>query len=294
MTTKLLLWLILAVLLGWLWFGSWFCCWQQWLCPDCVEGIASEEQIGAVSGQDEAVLAHKPIEFLWGSAKAHTYPGWDSLKNVLMAQMEDGKILEVQGYYWEGEKAPEGFETMGFARAEEVINLLANDIPRDRMVPKSLSQQGSYVEGDVLDAIAFNWIEAAAPTEGAEEETPVEPAVEQISTERVLFRFASNSAKTGEIDPEIETYLDKVAERVKTTGEKILLVGHTDSDGDEKMNMRLGRKRAESVRKLLLDRGVSKAQIKVKSMGSKDPVASNETEAGKAENRRVELRIQKE
>ncbi len=288
MTTKLLLWLILVILLGWLWFGPWYCCWQQWLCPDCVKGAGTEEQIGTTGeGEQEALAMHAPIEFLWNDAEAHTYAGWDSLKSSLVAGMADNKVLEITGLYWEGEEAPDTFATMGFARAAAVRDLLSKVIPVGQMELKSQRQDGAVDQASPLEAVSFRWKEVVV-----EEEAPAEPAVEEISTERVLFRFATNSANPRNVDADIKAYLDKVAERVKKTGEKIVLIGHTDNVGNDKLNDRLGRKRAEAVRKMLRKRGVPSAQIEVRSMGSKDPVASNSTEAGRAENRRVELKIE--
>ncbi len=289
MTTKLLLWLILAILLGWLWFGPWYCCWQQWLCPDCVEGTATEEPTGALEGMEEVVASHAPIEFVWGSAEARTYAGWDSIKNALVAQMEEGKILKITGYYWEGEEAPQGYETMGFARAASLMALLSDSIPAEKMAAASRLMVDPYEEGQVLDKYLFSWEDIRVEVQEAEQ-----PAVEQISTERILFRFATNATKPEDVGPEIQEYLDKVAERVKQTGEKVILIGHTDDRGDEKQNMRLGRKRAETVRRMLRKRGVPSEQIEVRSMGEKDPVASNDTKAGQAENRRVELRIEQQ
>ncbi len=289
MTTKLLLWLILAVLLGWLWFGPWSCCWQQWLCPDCVKGAVVEEQIGTETGQEEPVaLAHLPIEFLKGSAEPQTYEGWQALADSLVAGLAAGKQLLVTGYYLEGEKAPEGFETMGLARANRVMDLLSDRIPREQMTARSLLVEAGQIEhGEALGAVDFSWEEKQIATEEKQQAT-----LEQISTERVLLHFPTNSAKASDVGPEIEAYLDKAAERVKKSGERILLIGHTDNRGSDKLNTRLGRKRAEFVRDLLLRRGVPADQISVKSMGAKDPVASNKTAEGRAQNRRVELKIQ--
>lgn len=72
----------------------------------------------------------------------------------------------------------------------------------------------------------------------------------------------------------------------------LLLIGRTDSYGDANSNMQLGLQRAIEFRKALLGRGAGKidaARIHVGSRGQADPSASNETEAGRAINRRVEF-----
>ncbi|MGB1257150.1 MAG: OmpA family protein, partial [Thiolinea sp.] len=70
---------------------------------------------------------------------------------------------------------------------------------------------------------------------------------------------------------------------------KIKLTGHTDSVGRGAANRRLGRKRAEQVRDMLVKRGAPKKQIEVDSAGESEPVANNRTDAGRKKNRRVEL-----
>lgn len=69
------------------------------------------------------------------------------------------------------------------------------------------------------------------------------------------------------------------------------IVGHTDSRGPAAYNMRLSRRRAETVRDHLVDQGIPAAHLSLGWQGESQPVASNDTEAGRARNRRVELTI---
>ena len=71
---------------------------------------------------------------------------------------------------------------------------------------------------------------------------------------------------------------------------RLLVEGHTDSEGDFAANMTLSTERAEAVRAYLLERhGIDGARLQIMGLGQTRPVASNDTEAGRAENRRVEL-----
>ncbi|MEL7222714.1 MAG: OmpA family protein, partial [Bacteroidota bacterium] len=74
--------------------------------------------------------------------------------------------------------------------------------------------------------------------------------------------------------------------------ERIRIVGHTDSDDTEKYNMKLGMRRAESAREFLVNLGIVNP-IVVQSKGETDPAASNKTEDGKQQNRRVNFIIEK-
>lgn len=71
----------------------------------------------------------------------------------------------------------------------------------------------------------------------------------------------------------------------------INIVGHTDSTGSQELNMRLSRERATSVASYLSGQGVSGARISSAGVGPSQPIASNATEAGRAQNRRVEITL---
>ena len=99
--------------------------------------------------------------------------------------------------------------------------------------------------------------------------------------------FSTDSAA---ISPAFEQTLDKIAvtlnEHPTTT---VNVVGHTDSEGSEAYNQSLSLKRATSVASYLQSRGVTAARVIASGMGESMPVADNATEAGRAQNRRVEM-----
>ena len=65
--------------------------------------------------------------------------------------------------------------------------------------------------------------------------------------------------------------------------------GHTDDTGDEMENFTLSQNRASSVKNLLINKGIDDSKINITGFGESSPIADNETEAGKAQNRRVEF-----
>jgi outer membrane protein OmpA-like peptidoglycan-associated protein len=71
----------------------------------------------------------------------------------------------------------------------------------------------------------------------------------------------------------------------------IMLAGHTDSTGSEEYNLGLSRRRARSVAGYLTTQNVDPARFAVEGYGKSDPIASNDTSEGRAENRRVEVAI---
>ncbi len=72
---------------------------------------------------------------------------------------------------------------------------------------------------------------------------------------------------------------------------KIQINGHTDSEGEERYNIYLSRKRAKSVMAYLISQGISESRLRYKAFGESRPVADNETEEGRQLNRRVEFVI---
>jgi outer membrane protein OmpA-like peptidoglycan-associated protein len=94
------------------------------------------------------------------------------------------------------------------------------------------------------------------------------------------------------ISPQMREVLDSVAaSMVQYPNSLIDVMGHTDSTGSAQYNLDLSRRRAESVTNFLVSRGVSRARIETIGYGEDYPIADNTTEEGRAQNRRVEIRI---
>lgn len=74
---------------------------------------------------------------------------------------------------------------------------------------------------------------------------------------------------------------------------KFALEGHTDSDGKDAMNLQLSKDRAAAVKSFLIENGIAADRLSSEGFGEAKPVASNKTKAGKAQNRRVEVKLVK-
>lgn len=95
-----------------------------------------------------------------------------------------------------------------------------------------------------------------------------------------------------DIQPQFRTTLDQVAQTLSAYPSTYIDVyGHTDSVGTDAYNMTLSQNRAQSVASYLTTRGVASARMATQGFGESQPVASNDTEQGRAANRRVEIRI---
>jgi len=102
-------------------------------------------------------------------------------------------------------------------------------------------------------------------------------------------QFASGSAQ---VDSRYHNDLDQYAQQLKASGKSVQLVGFADESGSEPGNEALSKRRAESVKAYLILRGVQAQHIQADGQGTQAPVADNTTEAGRAKNRRVEIREQ--
>ena len=101
--------------------------------------------------------------------------------------------------------------------------------------------------------------------------------------------FATNSAN---IAPSFYQPLNNLANSLKQFNQNtIQIVGYTDSTGSRQLNMDLSQRRAQSVATYLTSQGVSGQYLSVKGMGPADPIASNATADGRAQNRRVQVTL---
>lgn len=101
--------------------------------------------------------------------------------------------------------------------------------------------------------------------------------------------FDTNSAT---LRPGLISEIDRVANVLNQYPDTFIRVeGHTDSRGSDAYNMDLSQRRANAVKNLLAQRGVAESRIEVIGYGKSMPVASNDTEAGRLKNRRVEIKI---
>lgn len=107
---------------------------------------------------------------------------------------------------------------------------------------------------------------------------------------RLLLRSVSFAPGSAEIDAEAALVLDVAAgEILERAGIRIRVEGHTDARGDDDSNQALAQRRAEAVRRYLVRKGVAPQRLETLARGASRPAASNETEEGRARNRRVEL-----
>ena len=124
------------------------------------------------------------------------------------------------------------------------------------------------------------------PEDKRPEPITVLAANEAVAINNLLFETGSDV-----IMPSSLPELKRIATFIATYGYKVRLAGHTDNVGQPEANKSLSQARAEAVKRQLVEYGCAAEDIKTFGYGDLKPVASNETEEGRAQNRRVEITL---
>ncbi|HDQ43876.1 MAG TPA: OmpA family protein [bacterium] len=148
--------------------------------------------------------------------------------------------------------------------------------------------------------------EPPEPVKPVKEEEPVvekEPVIEEEPAEaapepdillsvdqRIILPAVQFATARAELSPEAKDALKTVAAALKNKPEINLEIrGYTDSIGSAASNLTLSQRRADTVKKFLVDQGISFHRLTAVGYGEADPIASNQTAKGRARNRRIEL-----
>jgi outer membrane protein OmpA-like peptidoglycan-associated protein len=249
---------------------------------ECVNCQKTETEDVAPVPPPVETEARFPIDFQWDNAKAFTNDGYDAMRSRLISEMGEDNTLVITGKYYSSEAAPEGYASMGMARAAQIRDLLTPDIPSERIILSDLKLDDlESAKTAYFESVDLEWQE-----KDAEEE------IEIIEVDdNIVINFPHGSAQKVN-DAKVDAYLDKLALRLSQTTETVQITGHTDNTGSQDGNRRLSERRAKSIRDILVGKGVASNRLTVDWKGQDSPVSTNETEQGRYNNRRVELRIQ--
>ena len=111
----------------------------------------------------------------------------------------------------------------------------------------------------------------------------------KVTLKENMVNFAFNKS---DLQPLAKANLYKLAEiLINNPDTNINIYGYTDSKGTDEYNLSLSDRRAASVKAYLISKGIASSRMNTMGMGEASPIASNDTEAGRAQNRRVEFAI---
>lgn len=234
----------------------------------------------------------EPIIFNWNDPKGLTSSQFTVYQDSIANSLKSNQQIEVFGYYFKDESIPEGYDNMGFARADALIERLSSTIPTEKM--QARAQMIPEIEGVrnapfISTNIRFIDTPKTFDAENTESTNDVARVDEVGGRALIYFPFNSTQKITNQ---EIDDYLDQLSKQVIKTGERVYITGHTDNVGSEVSNIGIGRARARAIRDILRKKGVPKSQIRIDSKGKSEPTAPNNSDANRALNRRVEVEIQ--
>ena len=179
---------------------------------------------------------------------------------------------------------------IGTAAGAVIGGVLGNNLGKGKNAPAG-AVLGGIVGGVAGNVIGRNMDKQAKEIKetlpGAEVERVGEGIKVTMKENMVNFGFDSS-----DLTPVAKANLDKLAQVLKNNMDtNINIYGHTDSKGTDAYNLSLSERRAAAVKNYLVSQGVSASRMFTMGVGEKEPVASNDTDAGRAENRRVEFAI---
>lgn len=143
-----------------------------------------------------------------------------------------------------------------------------------------------------LQAPSFSLPQAPPPVAQAPEPPPP-PA--PVMKKKIVLRGVNFDFNKSNIRPDAVPILDQAISTLKESSDITISVeGHTDDIGSDEYNQALSLQRAEAVRAYLASHGIAASRMTVQGFGESSPVATNDTDEGRAQNRRVELRVTQE
>ena len=149
---------------------------------------------------------------------------------------------------------------------------------------------GAVVGGTVGAIIGGNMDRKAAEMDRELDGVTIQRVEEGIAVSfdsGILFDFDSSTLR-----PEGYNNLQKLVSIINRDTDTILvIVGHTDSSGDDSYNLRLSERRAQSASTYMISQGLPASRIQTVGRGEYEPIAENTTDAGRQKNRRIEVAI---
>ncbi len=193
--------------------------------------------------------------------------------------------------------APVGFEAAVVAGLQAISRLQAGQF---ELVDLALSLNGVAPHQGAVESISAQLADALPSGFAIEADVTATPAQSRVSAaicqELLVAELGSDGVKFNEgstaVAPESEGRLDRlVAILQRCPDAAVEIGGHTDSGGAAERNRALSQLRADSVRDYLVESGIAADRLTAVGYGEDDPIADNDTEEGRARNRRIEFTI---
>lgn len=175
---------------------------------------------------------------------------------------------------------PKLFFNLGYKYISDVGNHDASGFDQHSLVAGATY----HFKGEVFQDVLNDQPETALPHSSFD---PPKPLAVTFDARDIKFDFDSSEIKlTENLSLKISEIVQFLSDNPQV---KIEVIGHTDSLGSDAYNLALSTQRAKAVAQLVIDSGVSKSRISVVGKGENEPIVTNSTAIGRAQNRRVEI-----
>lgn len=280
MNSKVLL--SIAALIGW----NIFC--DYWWCKNYENcGCNETESTAAVAAEATSSTTSNDLITFNANAIPTLGAGWASFSDSIINLVKGGKRIEILGKYGSKEVNNTKFENLGLGRADTIKNMLLakmQGISASRVGIKStLDESLNGASGAVVASSIAVLDTIATPS--------AQGGVVQQDEKHALIYFPSGSSAK-EASKEVDDYLTQLAGKLKANNQTAAVIGHTDNKGNPAANVKLSQERADFVKGILVSHGADAAKLSTEGKGDKEPIGDNGTDAGRRQNRRVEIAIQ--
>jgi len=255
------------------WFGVsiwWYDCKIKEVCTCDKETETALHEAGPVKASLPYSVYFKKNET--DALKGDRFAMW---RDSIMDCLHKNHIVEITGYVGNNETFNGiSAEAEGMMRAKSAIQLLGLDSAALKFILyKGAGTAGMQPSDSILGLLTFDC-------------KPIEDNIVEVNKNKVIIYFKKNTNSALEAD-KVKKALREFAGANKDAD--IMVTGHADISGNPDLNFRLAGSRATAIKNMLIKYGLSETRITAESRGQDEPQASNETEEGRAKNRRVEI-----
>ncbi len=257
--------LTLLALLAYCGFGWW---WWNNKCAECCGANVATNTV------TNATKSDLPLAFNWEKNEAIQGTGFAAYHDEQIKNLGPTDTLVIKTWYYDGET---NGEQTAIQRAEAIKALYPTVAPRFKVITEKRPADDKY-KTESFAAAEFSVLQN-------------KNSLVKIQDNKISIYFATN-AQNKQVEKEIDDYLTKLATDMKANAAiKVTATGYTDNVGDDAKNLTLSQSRAAFAKTLLTQKGVDANRITTDGKGEANPAATNDTEEGRKQNRRVEFII---
>lgn len=214
---------------------------------------------------------------------------WQAIASSII--QNKGGRLYLQGSYAASETNPTKYGNLGIARAEAIKNkLIAMGAPAAAIITSGHKTGGAFFAGNTyIGGVNFFTETPKNTPTSIGQNTPQD--IKGLLIQPLNLYFGTNEREI-KMTPQIKAYFDELKVYLaKNPTAKVSVLGFTDNQGDSLKNVALSANRAEMVKDFMVSKKFDTAKLVVRGKGPLRPIGNNETDAGRAQNRRVEVRL---